>query len=145
MRSILIRRIRIISPAILCLLLLLSGPPVIPAATMKTTAVVSIGKWKAVRIRNVPINSLVTIGIKSSQGIMTFLLSKKQMKIFPKVKDAFLIARVHRQFSSKIILKNEGNYYLLVLNKNSTAPATVTIAVQVQPVRSLRLESRPIY
>ncbi len=130
---------------LICVLFLLTEVSMSMAANLETTTVVPVGKWKLGRIRNVPLNSLLNIGIQTDDEIMAFLLSERQMKVFPKVKDAFLIAKVYKQFTAKTILRNEGNYYLLLFNKNGLTPVTVKFAVQVQPIRSLESNTGKIH
>ncbi len=130
---------------VICILFLLMEVSIPQAANLETTTVVPVGKWKLGRIRNVPLNSLLVIGIQTDEEIMAFLLSEKQMKVFPKVKDAFLISKVYKQFSAKTILRSEGNYYLLLFNKTGLTPVTVKFAVQVQPIRSLKSKSGGIH
>ena len=93
------------------------------------------GKRKMERIRNVPVNSLLEVAVRSDGEIMAFLLSERQLKLFPKVKDAFLIAKIYKKFTAKTVLEKKGNYFLLFLNKNGKGSVTVHFAVKVNPIR----------
>ncbi|WP_328985315.1 hypothetical protein [Thiorhodovibrio winogradskyi] len=90
------------------------------------------GKWAIGRLRNFPAGYECTIRIQNTQSILFLMLDEEQLKLFPKVSEPLLLARVANGLEAKMRIAQEGDYYLLFWNKENAETVKLRFTATVQ-------------
>ncbi len=109
---------------------------VLPAAAWaqqnqaRLTAEVPPGKFKTLRLRNVPAEAQVALAVKSSSRIVLSVLNEEDARRFPQVQEAILTAPVEQAMSFAVTIPTAGNYYVVFDNTKGTETAKVQMALR---------------
>jgi hypothetical protein len=110
--------------AVACLGLIVGLATVAPISTCQAAeAAMSVqlpaGKWKSVRLRNLPKNAVMAVVVQASGAIAVGLLSEADYRRFPSVQDPVFLGAVDRRLSFTVTIPEAGNYYLVLDNRRS--------------------------
>ena len=109
---------------------------VLPAAAWaqqnqaRLTAEVPPGKFKTLRLRNVPAEAQVALAVKSSSRIVLSVLNEEDARSFPQVQEPILTAPVEQAMSFAVTIPAAGNYYVVFDNTKGTDTAKVQMALR---------------
>lgn len=111
------------------------------ATEVMLTVDVPAGKFKAVRLRNLPKGALVAIAVQASGVIVVAFLSAADADRFPTVKRPLFLARVEKRLSFSVTTPAAGNYF--VVFDNRTGDEARSVAVTVEATRPKPADSGP--
>jgi hypothetical protein len=132
-----IRQVRPVRPlplltALLALAWLHAWPPAAAAAEAAMTVSLQAGKWKSVRLRNLPRDTVLSVAVQSTGKIAVSLLSERDYRAFPAPQEPVFVGSVERTLSFTIIIPETGTYYLVLDNRQSADVRKVKFAVRAQ-------------
>lgn len=125
---------RLIAACATCLLLIAGVDA--HAASAEMNAEIPAKKWKALRLRGLPMGASVAVRVESSGPIMVIFVHQEELKRFPEqpVRPMFTGA-VERGLSFRVSLPAAGNYYVILDNRKGTADRDVRVQIQALPAR----------
>lgn len=74
------------------------------------------GKWKAVRLKNLPKNSVITVEINSDDVITVALVDEADYPKYPDSEDILFESEVRNKLSFSVTIPVAGHYYLVLDN-----------------------------
>ena len=77
---------------------------------------VDAGKWKSVRLRNLPQYSVIKVGVKSNGAIFLTFVEEAQYKKYPKIQRPLFQSTVRDKISFAVKIPAAGHYYLIFDN-----------------------------
>ena len=86
-------------------------------------------RHKAVRLRNLPKDAVMAVGVQSTGRIAISLLSEADYKKFPKVSEPVFAGSVERTLSFQIVIPDAGNYYLVLDNRRGAGTMAVKFRI----------------
>ncbi len=104
------------------------------AAQMKgpvtVSADVAVGKWKAIRLRNLPRDAVVALRVRTTGEVMVAFLDADDFQHFPTVTRPLYSGRVERQIALALKMPATGNYFVVLDNRLGSEPRTVTVTIR---------------
>src|SRR3972149_7987737 len=77
---------------------------------------VPAGKWKSVRLKNLPKNAAIRIEVQSDKAVTLSVMDEANYKKYPNVKRPLLQSRVINKFSVTVKIPASGHYYVVFDN-----------------------------
>ncbi len=90
---------------------------------------VGVGKWKAVKLRNLPKGVKLSIEIITDGAITLLLLDQKTYDSFPDINRPLLRSTTSTKFSFEFLIPRTGNYFAVLDNRAGNAARKVSILV----------------
>ena len=90
---------------------------------------VPAGKWKSVRLKNLPKNAAVRIDVKSDSAVTMSVMDEANYKRYPKVKRPLLQSRVINKFSFTVKIPASGHYYIVFDNTAGLREARLDVNI----------------
>ncbi len=105
-------------PFLFLLVALLSCPLFTEAKTQtaKVAVDVSVGQYKAVRLKNLPRNSVVKVDIKCDGVVTVLFATEEQYKEYPNIPRPLFQSKVSDTFNFMVTVPETGYYYLVFDN-----------------------------
>jgi hypothetical protein len=130
-----------LSPALTAILLAILScvawlPSPAAAAEAALTVNLDAGRHKAVRLRNLPKDAVMAVGVQSTGRIAISLLSEADYRTFPKAAEPVFAGSVERTLSFQIVIPAAGNYYLVLDNRRGTEQRKVKLGIRAQRGRT---------
>ncbi len=104
------------------------------AAQVKGPVIVSAdvapGKWKAIRLRNLPRDAVVALRVRSSGEVMVAFLDTDDYRQFPAVTRPLFSGRVEKQFALSLKIPTAGDYFVVLDNRMGSESRTVTVTIR---------------
>jgi hypothetical protein len=112
--------------ALLAALLFLAAAPAV-AADAAVSLEVPAGESKNVRLRNLPLGTMLAIRIVSSGKLAVALVSQKQKALFR--------GALERRLSFRVQIPESGDYYLVLSNRQGAETLEVQADIRAEPGR----------
>lgn len=90
------------------------------------------GKWKTVRLRNLPKDAVMAIVVNATRSITVSLLSEADYRRFPRLQDPIFLGSVERRLSFTVTIPATGTYYFVLDNRRSEEPCKVKFLIRAQ-------------
>ncbi len=104
------------------------------AAQVKGPVIVSTdvapGKWKAIRLRNLPKEAVVAVRVRSRGEVMVAFLDTEDYRQFPAVTRPLFSGRVEKQFTLSLKIPAAGDYFVVLDNRLGGESRTVTVTIR---------------
>ena len=94
------------------------------------TVEVPPGKWKALRLRNVPSDALVAVEVQTNRDVVVAFVSGTEYKRYPAVQRPLFSGRVEKNISFSVTTPAAGDYFVVFDNLSGREPRTVTVKVR---------------
>lgn len=101
-------------------------------ATVKSAQLaidVPAGKWKTVRLKNLPMNAAVKVEIKSEGAVTLFFIDQKNYEKYPNIKRPLFKSRVINTLSFTVKIPSTGHYYLIFDNVAGVREARLDVTI----------------
>jgi hypothetical protein len=112
---------------------MLALPLQVPAAQSAQAAMtveLAGGKWKAVRLRNLPKDARLGVAVQSDATIGVSLLKEQDFKLYPKPQEPVFMGSSERSLSFTATIPETGNYYLVLDNRASSETRKVKFGIR---------------
>jgi hypothetical protein len=117
------------------MVVLIAAPlPALAAQSAQAAMTVDVagGKWKAVRLRNLPKDASLAVVVQSGATIGVSLLKEQDFKLFPQPQEPVFMGSSERRLSFTVKLPESGTYYLVLDNRASADAQKVKFAIRAQ-------------
>lgn len=105
------------------------------AAKAELNAQVPEGKWKALRLRNLPKDAAIAVRVESSGPIQVIFLHQDELKRYPNpVRPAFA-GSAERSLAFQVRVPAAGNWYVILDNRKNTEARDVRILIDARGPR----------
>jgi len=91
---------------------------------------VGAGKWKSVKLSNLPQYSVIRVGIKSNGAIILTLVEEAQYIKYPKIQRPLFQSIVRDKFSFAVKIPAAGHYYLVFDNVSGVRDVKLNVTIQ---------------
>jgi hypothetical protein len=90
------------------------------------------GRFKAVRLRNLPKDAVMAVGIQSSGKLLVLLLNEQDAKRFPKPEEPVFAGSADRRLSFTVTIPAAGHYFLVLDNRQGSEPQKLKLAIKAE-------------
>jgi len=97
---------------------------------MTFTVEVPPGKWKTLRLRNVPSDALVAVEVQTNRDVVVAFVDGTEYKRYPAVQRPLFSGRVDKNISFSVTTPAAGDYFVVFDNLSGREPRTVTVKVR---------------
>lgn len=88
------------------------------------------GNWKAVRLRNLPKNSVIACRVQTSGEVMMSFLDADDYKQFPVMTRPLFSGRVEKQLAFSLRIPSAGHYFVVFDNRSGKESRRVTVTIK---------------
>lgn len=88
------------------------------------------GKWKALRLRNLPQGAKLSIEVSTSAEVGVLLMDQSAYRQLPETKEALFQGKTSDRITFSIIVPHTGNYYVVIDNRDGKTSSKFTIAIR---------------
>ncbi len=90
---------------------------------------VPAGKWKSVRLKNLPKNAAIRIEVQSDKAVTLSVMDEANYKRYPNIKRPLLQSRVINKFSFTVKIPVSGHYYVVFDNTAGVQEAKLDVTI----------------
>lgn len=90
---------------------------------------VPAGKWKSVRLKNLPKNASLKIDVRTDNAITLSVMDEANYKKYPGIKRPLLQSRVINKFSFTVKIPASGHYYAVFDNSAGLREARLDVTI----------------
>ena len=116
--------------AALLLIAFAANGPVAQAAQAQVNSKVPAGKWKAVRLKNLPEGASLSVKVAASGSLIVILVHEAELKRYPKPISPAFQGTLERTLSFSVVIPDSGNYYIIFDNRRGQDERRVKIVIQ---------------
>jgi hypothetical protein len=133
LQAITIRYRRLVLPVLLTLAGA-SGPQAnsASAADAAMTVEVPVGRFKSLRMRNLPKDAVVAVGIQTNGQLAVSVLNQQDYRKFPKSDEPVFVGSVDRKLSFTLTIPQLGDYFLVFDNRLGGEAQKVKFAIHAE-------------
>lgn len=122
--------------ALLALLVGLGLPAALAHAQATFNTEVEPGRWKALRVRNLPQGSILSVNVRLEGEIVVAVVSGPDYARFKTVTRPLFRGHVRRKLSFSVTVPATGHYYVVLDNREGTERRSVQLSVNARRGRS---------
>ena len=104
--------------------------PAAHAAKAQVNSKVPAGKWKAVRLRNLPEGTSLSVRVAANGSLVVILVHEAELKRYPSPISPAFQGTLERTLSFSVVIPESGNYYVIFDNRRGTDERKVLIQIQ---------------
>lgn len=101
-----------------------------PAAQATLNVDVPPGKWKAVRLRNLPKGAVVAVEVESSGKVAVALVDAANSRRLPTLLRPLFQAQVDRRLSFSVTTPAAGDYFVVLDNRSGGEPRAIELTIR---------------
>ena len=90
------------------------------------------GKWKTLKLRNLPKDAVMAIVVQATGTITVVLVNEADFRRFPKAEEPVFMGTVDKRLSFTVTIAAPGNYYMVFDNRQSSAAQKVKFLIRAQ-------------
>ena len=87
------------------------------------------GKWKTVRLHNVPTGVIVAVEVQTSRDVIVTFVDGTEYRRYPAVQRPLFSGRVEKHISFSVTTSAAGDYFVVFDNLSGREPRAVTVKV----------------
>ena len=91
---------------------------------------VPAGKWKALRLRNLPKAAVIAIRVQTRGAVLVAFLDADDYRRFPTVTRPLFTGRVEKQIAMSLKIPAAGHYYVVLDNRLGQESRSVTVTIR---------------
>ncbi len=122
-----------------CAVLLAAGAsfPDADAAQALVNAEVPAAKWKAIRLKNLPQGTKVSIQVESLNGNLDLIfIHGDELKRFPAAVSPEFQGSIERKLSFSALVAKKGDYYLILDNRQGSEARKARVLIKAQRTKA---------
>ena len=102
---------------------------------------VAPGKWKGVRLRNLPKDAVVAVKVQSSGEILVALVDSGDYLRYSHSDRSLFIGRIEKRLSFSVSIRAAGDHYLMFDNRSGKDPKSVRATIHAARSREDQIET----
>lgn len=117
---------------LLCLAFLgaVGTAPIAQGAEAQLNAKVPASKWKAVRLKNLPEGTKLSLRVIADGSLSVILVHETELKRYPKAISPAFQGTLDRSLTFSVVIPDSGNYYVILDNRRNAQERRVRILIQ---------------
>ena len=100
------------------------------AAKAQVNSKVPAGKWKAVRLKNLPEGASLSVNVAASGSLVVILVHEAELKRYPEPISPAFQGTLERTLSFSVVIPDSGNYYIIFDNRRGEDERRVRILIK---------------
>lgn len=117
---------------VLVLLSLIFLCPAVQAAKAEVNSKVPPGKWKAVRLKNLPEGAGLGVKVIANGSLVVIFVHEAELKRYPAPVSPVFQGTLDRTLSFSVVVPDSGNYYVILDNRRGTTERRVRVQIQAR-------------
>ena len=107
------------------------------AAKAQVNSKVPAGKWKAVRLKNLPEGASLSVKVATNGSLVVILVHESELKRYPSPISPAFQGTLDRTLSFSVVIPDSGDYYIIFDNRRADDERRVRILIEATaPKRS---------
>ncbi len=106
------------------------------AAQAQVNSKVPAGKWKAVRLKNLPEGASLSVKVAASGSLIVILVHEAELKRYPDPISPAFQGTLEKTLSFSVVIPDSGNYYIIFDNRRGEDERRVRILIQANAPRT---------
>ena len=102
------------------------------AAQAQVNSKVPAGKWKAVRLKNLPEGASLSVKVAASGSLIVILIHEAELKRYPKPVSPAFQGTLERTLSFSVVIPEAGNYYIIFDNRRGVDERRVRVLIKAK-------------
>ena len=115
---------------------LASNAPVAHAAKAQVNSKVPGGKWKAVRLKNLPEGASLSVKVATNGSLVVILVHESELKRYPSPISPAFQGTLDRTLSFSVVIPDSGDYYIIFDNRRADDERRVRILIEATAPKS---------
>jgi hypothetical protein len=107
------------------------------AAKAQLNSKVPPGKWKAVRLRNLPEGASLGVKVIATGSLVVILIHEEELKRYPAPVSPTFQGTLDKTLTFSVVIPESGNYFIILDNRRGASERQVRVLIQAQ-ARKLR-------
>ena len=116
--------------AALMIIALTANGSVAQAAKAQVNSKVPAGKWKAVRLKNLPEGASLSVRVAANGSLVVILVHESELKRYPSPISPAFQGTLDRTLSFSVAIPDSGNYYIIFDNRRGAEERRVRILIE---------------
>jgi len=116
--------------AALLLVAVAANGPVAHAAQAQVNSKVPAGKWKAVRLKNLPEGASLSVKVAANGSLIVILVHEAELKRYPEPISPAFQGTLETTLTFSVVIPDSGNYYIIIDNRRGADERRVRILIQ---------------
>ncbi|UCH46877.1 MAG: hypothetical protein JSU95_12315 [Betaproteobacteria bacterium] len=100
------------------------------AAKAQVNSKVPAGKWKAVRLKNLPEGASLSVRVAANGSLVVILVHESELKRYPSPISPAFQGTLDRTLSFSVLIPDSGNYYIIFDNRRGEQERRVRILIE---------------
>ena len=123
--------------AALLVIAVVADVSVAQAAKAQVNSKVPAGKWKAVRLKNLPEGASLSVRVAANGSLVVILVHEAELKRYPSAISPAFQGTLERTLSFSVVIPESGDYYVIFDNRRADDERRVRILIEATaPKRS---------
>jgi hypothetical protein len=106
------------------------SPSAATAAQAQVNTKVPAGKWKAVRLKNLPEGASLSVKVVASASLIVMLVHEAELKNYPKPASPAFQGTLETTLSFSVVIPEAGNYYIIFDNRRGSDERSVRVLIR---------------
>ena len=128
--------------AALMIIGLAANASIAQAAKAQVNSKVPAGKWKAVRLKNLPEGASLSVRVAADGSLVVILVHETELKRYPSPISPAFQGTLERTLSFSVVIPDSGNYYVIFDNRRGVEERRVRILIEANAPKSGNQPSR---
>jgi len=114
------------------------GPSISAAKAAQATLNTEVepAKWKAIRLKNLPKGTSVSLAVTSSGTVDLIFIHQDELKRFPAAVNPLFQGTVERKLEFSVVIPTSGDYYVIFDNRQGKQPQKVRVVIRAERGKS---------
>jgi len=105
-------------------------PPLAADGLVSLNVNIPAGKWKGIRLKNLPKDTGIAVQIVSSGEIVVALVDSKGYQRFSQTPQTLFLGLVERKLGFAVSIPTKGDYFVILDNRSGQEPRTVRVTIR---------------
>jgi hypothetical protein len=106
------------------------------AAQAQLNSKVPAGKWKAVRLKNLPKGASLGVRVVANASLVVILVHESELKRYPSPISPTFQGTLERTLTFSVVIPDSGNYYIIFDNRRGDDERRVRVLIQANAPKS---------
>ena len=102
------------------------------AAQAQVNVKVPAGKWKAVRLKNLPEGASLSVKVAASGNLIVILVHEAELKRYPQPISPAFQGTLEKTLSFSVVIPETGNYYIIFDNRRAVDERRVRALIRAK-------------
>jgi hypothetical protein len=112
----------------------LSAP--VDAAEAQLNSKVPPGKWKAVRLKNLPEGASLGVKVIATGSLVVILVREAELKRYPEPLNPVFQGTLDKTLTFSVVIPDSDHYFIILDNRRGTSERQVRVLIQAQAAKS---------